>query len=299
MTARPLPYRSMLFVPALEERFVAKAHMRGADAIILDLEDSIAPNAKAAARAAVSGAAARLAAHGVRTFVRLNHPGSLTGADVAAAVGPHVAGLLVPKVESVEEVRAVVWAVEAAERASGRTGAPTDLVVLVETPAGILRAEAIARADGRVVALGFGSEDFAAALGVPPTPRSLTVPAQLVVVAALAAGVAPLGLPGSVAEIRDTAAFAEVAQLARDLGFTGSPCIHPAQVPVLNAVFSPAAAEVEWAARAVRAYDAALAAGRGAISVDGRMIDVPVYERAKRVLARAGAGQGGIDSIRQ
>ncbi len=285
---RALPHRSLLFVPALEERFVAKAHTRGADAVILDLEDAIADPAKAAARAAVAGAAARLAANGVTTFVRINHPPALASLDIAAAVGPHVVGLLVPKVESAEEVRQVVRAVEAAEAANGRVGPPAVLVVLVETPLGVLRAEAIARADDRLVALGFGSEDFAAAMGVEPTPQALAVPAQLVAIAARAAGLAPLGLAGSIAGFRDAEAFGAIARHARDLGFTGSPCIHPAQVPVLNAAFSPTPAEVDWATRAVKAYDEALAQGRGAVSVDGKMIDVPVYERARRVLARAG-----------
>ncbi|HEY8370496.1 MAG TPA: CoA ester lyase [Thermodesulfobacteriota bacterium] len=285
-----MTYRSMLFVPVLEERFVAKAHTRGADAVILDLEDSIAPNAKARAREAVRGAAAEIAAKGVPTFVRVNHPGPLTDEDVAAAVGPHVTGLMVPKVESADQVRAVARAVEAAERSSGRSGPPTVLVPVVETPAGVLHAEAIARADGRVAALAFGSEDFAAAMEVQPTPETLAVPAQLVTMAAAAAGLAPLGLAGSIAEFRDVEAFAAVARHARSVGFLGSPCIHPAQVPVLNAAFAPSPAEVDWARRVVATYDAALAEGRGAASVDGRMIDVPVYERAKRVLARAGAG---------
>ncbi len=287
---RILPYRSMLFVPALEERFVAKAHARGADAVILDLEDSIAPSAKAAARAAVARAAARLAEHRVPTFVRVNHPGPLTGDDIAAAVGPHVTGLLVPKVESADEVRAVARAVDAAERACGRSGRPTVLAVIVETPAGVMRAEAIARADDRLAALAFGSEDFAAAMEVLPAPETLTVPAQIVAVAARAAGLTPLGLAGSIAEFRDTEAFAAIARHARSLGFLGSPCIHPAQVPILNAAFAPAPGEVDWAARVVAAYDTALAEGRGAVSVDGKMIDVPVYERAKRVLRRAGVG---------
>ncbi len=205
-----MTYRSMLFVPALEERFVAKAHTRGADAVILDLEDSIAPQAKGRARAAVPGAAAEIAAKGVPTFVRINHPGPLAADDVAAVVGPHVTGLLVPKVESADAVRAVARAVDAAERASGRSGAPTVLIAIVETPAGVVQAGAIARADERLAALAFGSEDFAAAMEVEPKPETLAVPAQMVAIAARAAGLVPLGLAGSIADFRDTEAFAAV-----------------------------------------------------------------------------------------
>jgi citrate lyase subunit beta / citryl-CoA lyase len=133
------------------------------------------------------------------------------------------------------------------------------------------------------------SEDFALDCGIEPSFETLLMPKQQLVFAARAAGVLPLGLVDSMTGFDDTAKFGEIVRRSRRFGFTGASCIHPAQVPVLNALFAPSAEEVDQAQRIVAALEAAQGEGRGAAALDGRMIDAPIAERAQRVLQRAAA----------
>ena len=162
-------------------------------------------------------------------------------------------------------------------------------VVLVESATGLLRAEAIARADSRTVAMELGGEDFALSTGMMPDAETLAVPKQMVLYAARAAGIMPLGILGSIAHYGDLDAYRAIAERSRRFGFEGAACIHPSGVPILNQVFTPGEEEADHARRVVEAYAEAQRAGSGAISVDGKMIDVPVVERAEKLLARLAA----------
>lgn len=286
MTAA-MPWRSLLFIPATSERFVASAAKRGADAIILDLEDSIALEAKSAARAALAAHVPRLVGEGVRVFVRVNG-GDLAAEDLAAAAMPGVTAILFPKIESPQALQSAQRALNAAEHANGLERCAIGVIALLEGPNAVLDARAIAAVGGSLIGIGFGSEDFAAAMGVRPTVESLLVPAQMVAMAARGAGVQSFGLPGSIAGFQDLEELAALAAKARAIGFTGAVCIHPAQVPILNAAFSPSAEERAWAQAVVEAFDAALARGEAAVAVQGRMVDPPVYDQARRLLALAG-----------
>lgn len=286
MTAA-MPWRSLLFIPATSERFVASAAKRGADAIILDLEDSIALAAKSAARAALAVHVPRLVGERVRVFVRVNG-GDLAAEDLAAAAMPGVTAILFPKIESPQALQSAQRALNAAEHANGLERCAIGVIALLEGPNAVLDARAIAAVGGSLIGIGFGSEDFAAAMGVRPTVESLLVPAQMVAMAARGAGVQSFGLPGSIAGFQDLEELAALAAKARAIGFTGAVCIHPAQVPILNAAFSPSAEERAWAQAVVEAFDAALARGEAAVAVQGRMVDPPVYDQARRLLALAG-----------
>jgi citrate lyase subunit beta/citryl-CoA lyase len=143
----------------------------------------------------------------------------------------------------------------------------------------------IAKADRRIVALTLGGEDFALAMGMLPTAEALFMPKQQLAIAARAAGILPLGFIGTVADYKDLDAFRETVRRSRRLGFRGASVIHPSQVPILNEEFSPGADEIASARKIVAAYEAAVAAGRGSIEVDGKMIDVPVVLRAQELLA--------------
>jgi citrate lyase subunit beta/citryl-CoA lyase len=149
----------------------------------------------------------------------------------------------------------------------------------------------IAKADRRIIALTLGGEDFALAMGMLPTAEALMMPKQQLAIAARAAGILPLGFIGTVADYKDLDAFRLTVRRSRRLGFRGASVIHPAQIPILNEEFSPSADEVASAKKIVAAYDEAVAAGRGSISVDGKMIDVPVVLRAQELLAVDGAIQ--------
>jgi citrate lyase subunit beta/citryl-CoA lyase len=274
--------RSLLFVPANEQRFISKAHQRGAGAIILDLEDAISPDQKETARGNVRAAAAELRRNGVpHVLVRIN-AGSAD--DIEAAVSPDVDALVLPKVEVLDDL---VWAdkvLAAAEQRSGMRGGHVRLVVLVETPAAVLNAASLA-AHERVAALVLGSEDLALALGVEPTPEALTYAASAIVFAARGHQKVPLGVPGSLASIVDIGRFAQAVQHAQQLGMAGTVCIHPNQVDVVSAAFAATPEAYAQAQRILAAFDAAQRAGRGAVMFEGKMLDLPIVERARRIVA--------------
>jgi citrate lyase subunit beta/citryl-CoA lyase len=275
--------RSLLFVPANEQRFIAKAHERGAGAIILDLEDAISPDQKEAARDNVQRAAAELRGNGVaHVLVRIN---AGNADDIDAAVSKDVDALVLPKVDTVDDL---VWADTALSTAERRNGLPdghTRLLVLVETPAAVLNTGSLA-AHERVAALILGSEDLALALGVEPAPEALAYAASSVVFAARGHQKVPLGVPGSLAAIVDTGRFAQTVQHARQLGMAGTVCIHPKQVEVVSAAFAATPEAYAQAQRILAAFEEAQQAGKGAVMFDGKMLDLPIVERARRIVAQ-------------
>jgi citrate lyase subunit beta / citryl-CoA lyase len=282
---RPV-WRSLLYVPIVNERFVAKAHERGADAVILELEDAVAPSEKDRARALVADAAPRVGQAGADVLVRVNRPWRLAVRDLEAAVGPDVRAIVLPKVDSAEHVRALSEIAASVEDERGLPVGHTLFFPRIEGAKGLLNAAEIAAADPRVVAIGLGSSDYTLSVGMEPGGLGNAIASFHVVNAAAAAGVPPIGLVGTIVDFGDLEAFRRVAEESRALGLRGAPCVHPSQVPILNEVFSPTEEELERARRVVEEYEKALAAGEGAITVDGRFVDVPYYEQAKRLLAR-------------
>ena len=285
--SNPNSWRSLLFIPAVAERFVAKAHMRGADVIILDLEDSIPPSEKEAARAALPAAAKVIAAHGQEICVRINRPLELAVPDIAAAIMPQVSSLMLPKVMGPEHIKLLSEVVAAREAALGMRIGHTRFIGVVETPDALPALHAIALADPRMAALGVGSEDLSTELEAVPGADSLYVYGMMVVAAARAARILPLGSIGVFADFSDLDAYRASLRRSRALGFGCAACIHPAQVAVVNEEYGPAPAEVERARRLIAAFDVALAEGKGAVAFEGAMIDLPVVERARRLLGRA------------
>jgi len=278
--------RSLLYVPASSERFLAKAHERGADAIILDLEDAVAPQEKARARAALREAVPAVGRNGATVFVRINAMSTgLALDDAEAACRAGAFGLFVAKVQSPSELKAIERRLKAAER-SAKSERPVVLVPMLEDPGAVLDARAIAAASGRTFALVSGSEDMATAMGGEPTPEVLRLPKLLVHLAAKAAGLVSFGMLRTVADFKDADAVAASAREARAFGFDGASCIHPSVVPILNAAFSPTPEEIDRARRMVAAFEAAKAKGDGAFLFDGKMVDEPVVARARALLAR-------------
>ncbi len=224
---------------------------------------------------------------GADALVRINRPLRLAVEDIAAGVAAGADVLMLPKCESPEHVRLLAETVEDCERETGRPVGGTGLVAMIETAAALFRAAEIAAADPRLVGLVLGSEDIAADVGMPPTPETLLAPKQTVIFAARAAGLTPYGLVGTVADYQDADEVRRIAALSRRFGVRGAACIHPSVVAILNDVFSPSPDEIAEARRIVAAYEEATARGVGAITLDGKMIDVPVVERAKRLLEHA------------
>lgn len=287
MTNSPSAWRSMLFVPVLNERFLARAAERDADCIQLDLEDAIPPGQKEEARRAVASAAARLAGQGVDVVVRINRPWRQATADIEASICPHVCSLTLPKVPDASHVRAIAEIIDELERERGMAPGHTRLVVMIETAEGLLNMPAIAAAHPRVAGMIVGAEDLAVSLGASPTYDTLYIHNAQAVVAARNAGIQPIGFVGTVADYADEAKFRRTIQQAREMGFTGAFCIHPSQVPILNEVFAPSPSEIDWARGALDVFEQALAEGRGAVTFRGAMVDLPVADRARAILARA------------
>lgn len=289
-TSPPL-WRSILFVPALSERFIDSALRQPADALQIDLEDSIGPDDKARAREAAPGIARRFAQAGHEVIVRVNRPWRLLVRDLEAVVAEHVSAITLPKVPDAAFVRGAAEMLDELERERGlarsHTFGHTRLIAMIECAEGLASIDAIAAAHPRVAAIIVGAEDLAASLQMAVDDDALYWPNVRAVQAARRAGVMPLGFVGSVADYADLDAFRARCQRARRLGFDGGFCVHPRQVPVMNAAYAPADAEVARARALVQAFERESAQGRAAFSFEGRMVDLPVLLQARALLQRA------------
>ena len=285
LPARDRLRRSRLYLPGDEPRHFVNARLHAPDAVILDLEDAVAPAEKDAARLLVRNALRAVDFRPCERMVRIN-PGDLGLADVDAVVPENVHALLIPKAESAEQVRAVDARADAARRAAGLR-VPCFLVPIIETALGCFNALAIASASPNVVALTIGLEDYTADLGVERTAegRESLWARQTVVNAARAAGVSPSDSVFS--DVADLEGLRAAVLEAKALGFEGKGCIHPRQVPVVHAAFAPTPDEIARAQRIVLAFEDATRRGLGVVAVGSKMVDPPVVKRALRTLRTA------------
>jgi citrate lyase subunit beta/citryl-CoA lyase len=282
--------RSYLYVPGNDATKLARAAERGADALIVDLEDAVPPSAKDEARATVAGwlAADRLPRDGgPEVWIRVN-PGQSGHEDVRAVLGPHVRGVVAAKTESAEELATLVDEVERIEKAAGVSTGSVGVVPLLESASALLAARRIA-AVPRVVRIQVGEADLAADLGMSPSADGTEwdpIRSHIVVVSAAAGIGAPVG-PVST-DFRDLERLAESTRALSRRGYVGRACIHPAQVAVVNEVFTPSVEDVAWAREVVRRHEEALGRGVGVgVGPDGRMIDQAVARQAFRVIGLA------------
>lgn len=288
---RQLVRRSKLIVPTNVQRFVERAHLRGADAIMLDLEDSIPPSEKPAARGLLADAVIAAGRGGADIIVRINKPFELAVADLSVAVRPGVNTICFPKAESAREIGILDALIGEREARAGLPAGRIRLAVTIESALALARLDTILAASDRLLTVDVGAEDFTRDLDVEPTSsgHELLFARQLVVQAARRAGVQALGMATTLANYTDIPALRQSIALAREMGFRGAGCIHPAQVGPLNAGFAPPAERVERARRVLAVYDEAVAMGRASASLDGEMIDVPVADRARAIVERAAA----------
>lgn len=285
---RPL-LRSLLFAPASHERHASKALISRADAAILDLEDSVAMDSKSAARAAVEKLLLGRAEQRPLAFVRINGMATPQAyPDLLAVVRPGLDAIVVPKVESAQQVASLGWLLDQLEQERGVTPGSVAILPIVETARGVAAATEIAAASPRVWTLNFGIGDFAVDTGMRPYTGhpGVAVARTLVVLACRVAGVdapidtAHLDLDGS-------ESLAAEAEEARRLGFQGKACIHPDQIAVVLRAFSPTPEEVARARCVVEAFDRAVGLGNASIRVGADFVDYPVAERARRLLELA------------
>jgi citrate lyase subunit beta / citryl-CoA lyase len=278
------PRRSVLYMPGANERALEKAKTLPADALILDLEDAVAPDAKVAARERVCAA---VGSYGSREVtIRVNGAGTPWHADdlrAAGEAGP--SAVVVPKVNSAEEVRAI-------EKALSHAPDHTAIWAMIETPVAVLNCASIASASERLTVLVLGTNDLAKEMVAAQVPgrAPLLGPLSMCVLAARATG--RVILDGVYNDVRDLDGFAEECRQGRDFGFDGKTLIHPGQVEPCNEIFAPSAAEIEYSHRVIAAFEEAGREGRGVATVDGRLIENLHVANAQRILALAEAVAG-------
>jgi citrate lyase subunit beta/citryl-CoA lyase len=277
-------WRSLLFVPAAAPHLLEKAHTRCADALIVDLEDSTQPEGKADARKLATNAVQVLVANGARVTVRVNNDPAHLEADLEAVVMSGMQAIVMPKVEDATDLDNLSALLDAVEFDRGMDRGTIRVIAVIESPRALERISAVADSP-RLIGLSLGSEDFALSLGRPPTALSLGLACQTIAYAASARGMMGLAMACGIGNFSDLDAWAAEARRAHAMGASGAMCIHPNQVAALNEAFGASEAEIADARAIVAAWEARTA---GVVSHNGRMIDQPVVERARRLLATAG-----------
>lgn len=279
------PLRSFLFAPATDARKVDKALSLEADAVILDLEDAVAVSEKVRARSAIVDILTGVRRGGV--YVRVNGVNTpwVVG-DIMAVVGNRPAGIVLPKAECPEEVRRVDWLIGRLEHEYALPSPTIELIPLIESARGVAQAYAVASSCARVRRVAFGAVDYTLDMGIRLTGKGneLFYARSQLAVASSAAGIeGPIDTV--YVNLKDQAGLREDCRVGRELGFSGKLVIHPAQIAVVNEIFSPERSEIEYAAKVVRAFDQAEAVGVAAVQLDGKFIDYPVAEWARRILS--------------
>jgi citrate lyase subunit beta / citryl-CoA lyase len=281
ISSAPL-FRSYLYAPGNDPRKIEKALASEADAVVLDLEDAVAPNRKEEARESVSEVLRSRPAKPV--FVRVNAPGSaLAEEDIGAISGPHLSGLRLPKTESAQAVRGVAERLET-------LGCEAGIQCLIESALGLELAPEISRSHERVVGISLGEADLAADLGVRDEAGLLYARSRVVATARAA------GLPGPVqsvyTNVRNTDGLRQSTEVGKNLGFVGRSAIHPAQIPAINEVFTPTEEEVAEAEGLLARLEESAGKGTGAFVLEeGRFVDKAVVESARLTLALARRGE--------
>jgi citrate lyase subunit beta/citryl-CoA lyase len=270
---------------------IDKAFGLNADAIMLDIEDGVAPNEKDAARKNIAESLGREKAPGSPArYVRINAIGhARMDADLEAVIRPGLEGLVCPKVDTPEEVRQIDAILNDQEPKNNLKKGSVKLLIAIESPRGLLNAPAIAASSARVAGLLFGAEDFGREIGLPTVregeARDLIYARSSMVIAAASSHVQ--AVDGVWVDLNDSQGLLRFAKQSRQLGFSGMSCIHPSQVDAINTTFSPTAEEIDYCQKVLQAFEEANARGDGSIAFGGQLIDRPIVERARRTIDMA------------
>src|SRR5271170_5693855 len=286
--------RSLLFVPADNPRKLAKARTLRPDAFILDLEDGVAIDKKLEARATLTHNLESFKGLASKIFVRVNSIGAkFFEGDISSAVDPVVDGIFLPKCEDETDVNRVDSEITRTEAQKRMAPGKTKLLLILETPRGVVRAYEIGRSSKRVAALAFGPEDYCAEMGIRRTRSGaeISIPRMLVSQAAHAARIA--ALDGVFSDFHDEEGLIEDTRRGKEMGYTGKAVIHPSQILPVHRTFAPAEDDVAWAEEVIEAYREAGKKGSGLAVVRGRMVDEPIVGQARRILRQRGADNNG------
>jgi len=277
-------YRSFLFAPGNHPRRVEKALSLDADAVILDLEDACPDAEKVATRSIVVAACQR--SRTCLGYIRVNATSTEYGyGDIVAVVHKGVDGIVLPKVETADEIKAVDWVMANLEKERGLSIGAVDVIPIIETGKGIANIRAITEAGTRVRRIAFGAGDFTLDMNMEwsRSEAELLPYRSECVLASRAAGIDP-PIDTVWTDLLDPEGFTNSARQIRSLGFQGKLCIHPDQVPIVNVILSPSAEQIDWSRKVVAAFEAAEAAGSASIQLEGKFIDYPIVHRARRLL---------------
>lgn len=280
--------RSLLFVPGNRADMMEKARDLPADALVLDLEDSVPPQEKERARETVSAYISRMFKKGRPVLVRINpFLSGLTDEDLSAVLVPGLGGISLPKVEEDVDLVNLSLKMDWLEEERGIEKGSIGILPWIESPRALCNAYAIASSSTRVLGLAFGADDYTLNMGIQRSREGeeLAYPRQVIAVDARAAGVLPLDTP--YVDYKDREGLVRDCKRAKQAGFAGKFAIHPSQIEIINEVFSPTPQEIEEARHIIAAFEEALSRGSAVTSLEGRMIDTPVAERARRLLIMA------------
>ena len=297
-------FRSWMFVPGHRARMIEKALGMNVDAIMLDIEDGVTPAEKDTARQQIAAALDQVhlrltgSVAPYKTparYVRINQVGhERMDADLSAVIRPGLEGLVLPKIETTDQVKTVEAILDGREPEAGIPSGGVRLLIAIESPRGLLNAHSLAASSQRVVGLMFGAEDYGKELGLPllreGEAKDLLYARSALVTAAAAAHVQ--SVDGVWPDLKDMEGLHSFALQARRLGFTGMSLIHPSQIDPINATFTPTPAEAKYCRQVIQAFDEATARGEGSIAFGGQLIDLPIVERARRTLALAESLKG-------
>jgi citrate lyase subunit beta / citryl-CoA lyase len=298
MTARGKLFRSWMFVPGDRQRMIDKALSLHVDAIMMDIEDGVAPSAKQAAREQIGASLDRVAERlkgrpHDRTparFVRVNAVGSERFIeDISVVVRPGLEGLVIPKTDSISQIRIVEDELGRAEVAHHMPGGSLELLVAIESPVGLFNAYQIASCSPRIVGLLFGAEDFTREMNLPVRREGEAVD-MIYARSALATAAAAAhvqAVDGVWVDLNDPDGLKRFARQARRLGMSGISIIHPGQIDEANAAFTPSAEDIAYARDVLAAFDAARVRGEGAIAFRGQLLDFPIVDRARQTIELA------------
>ncbi len=282
--------RSLLFIPGNRPTMLEKGAGIAADVLVLDLEDSVPPEEKTRARGIVVEYAAKLKAKPI--FIRVNAMGTeWVEDDLKAVIQPGIEGISIGKMESARMARELDRLISDLERQRGIPSGAIKIIPWIETARGVSSAREIGESTPRMFGLAFGAEDFTADMGISRTEQGQEVeaPRAFTAIAARAAGILALDTPET--DFKDIEGLVRDAQHAKALGYKGKFAIHPAQVQPINDVFQPTGAEIEHAHRVIEVFEEARRQGRASVALDGKMVDVPIWKRALKVLEAAEAIQ--------
>lgn len=284
----PPTLRSLLFVPGNTPRMLDRALNLRPDAFVPDMEDSVPWDEKANAREVTAAYVPQLAKTGVRVIPRVNSLDTgLLEDDLSAVIGPHIYGVSVGKMDNPEILSEVVGIIQRIELGKGLPIGTTRLVPWIESAESIVKLSEICRSSPRIAAIALGAEDYTNDMEIERTDSDAEIAyaRAAIAIAARAAGILALDTPFFA--FRDPDALRENSLASRGIGFRGRFAIHPAQIEILNDVFSPSVDEITHAQRVIEAFEEAASMGRGSTSLDGKVVDVPVVKRAQALLEQA------------